>query len=161
MPVEPLEPAAGAVSSLFIVACAAAAASGELNVAPGIPGTVYTVFGGAELRPDVVPEIGMLSKALRSGRTAFPAVTSDWCENGSPASSASAPDGDASRTLESYERSNPSSWDVLTSSVECGGRTGVDPNNVDALSPPGRTMVGPPDAIARLSRPAVSALAAR
>ena len=106
MPVELLEPglAAGAVNSLFIVACAAAAASGEWNVAPGISDTVYTVFGGAELRLEVVPPaIVMLSEVVRSERTTFPAVTSDWCENVSPASStsASAPDGDASRTLES------------------------------------------------------------
>ena len=37
----------------------------------------------------------------------------------------------------------------------------MDPNSVEALSPPGRTMVDPPDVLARLSRPAVSALAAR
>ena len=102
-PAEPPEPgpAADAVDSRFSVACAAAAASGELNVAPGIPGTVYTVFGGAELQPEVAPEAGVLSKALRSGGTVLPVVTSDCCENGPPVLSASPPEGDASRTLES------------------------------------------------------------
>ena len=97
VPAELLEPglAAGAVSSLSIAVCAKAAACGELNVAPGIPGTVYTVFEGAELWLEAVPPAVVMP--------AFPAATSGWCDNVSPASSpsASAPVGDASRTLES------------------------------------------------------------
>ena len=108
---EPPEPGptADAAVRRFNVTCAAAAASGVLNVAPGIPGTVYTVFGEAKLWPEVAPEAGTLSKALRSGGTALPVVVSNCCGNGPPVSSASPPEGDASRTLESYERSSPSS----------------------------------------------------